>query len=101
MKADSSLLSAWSALAAGGGSEGGGASSGGGWGGKDVDRGGIAASKAMRRHFAELTSAFLEPFRVYFEPGEDGLVSGCWEGQTEIVTVAHCSVLGPVDLSSL
>jgi hypothetical protein len=77
LKADSSLLSTWAALAAAGGSEGG---SGGGWGVKDSDRGGFAASKAMRRHFVELTSAFLEPFRMYFEPRADGLVSGVSRG---------------------
>ncbi len=31
-------------------------------------------SRVLRRHFQELTGAFLAPFRPYFEPGPDGVV---------------------------
>jgi hypothetical protein len=34
-----------------------------------------AASRQLRRHFAELTAAFLAPFLRYFEPGANGMVS--------------------------
>ncbi|PNW73482.1 hypothetical protein CHLRE_14g633500v5 [Chlamydomonas reinhardtii] len=37
-------------------------------------------SDNIRRHFAELTSAFLSPFSRYFEPGPDGRVPG-WNSE--------------------
>jgi len=36
-----------------------------------------AVARQLRRHFGQLTSAFLVPFSQYLEPGADGTVSRC------------------------
>lgn len=37
-------------------------------------------SDAIRRHFGDLTAAFLAPFARYFEPGPEGRVPG-WNSE--------------------
>ncbi|PNH05508.1 hypothetical protein TSOC_008225, partial [Tetrabaena socialis] len=43
-------------------------------------RWGSGGTNEMKRHFAELTTAFLSPFARYFEPGADGRVPG-WNSE--------------------
>jgi hypothetical protein len=87
LKPDAGLLASISSAAGsaelrppglmGGGANGGGGGSGAGSGAGGGDKRGAAASRALRRHFQDLTSAFLVPFQPYFSPGLDGRVSSC------------------------
>eukprot|EP00775_Hariotina_reticulata_P002636 gene2636-2937_t len=46
-----------------------------------------AASRAFKRHFAELTAAFLAPFGRYFQPGLSGMVPR-WEPEDFLATLS-------------
>jgi hypothetical protein len=52
-----------------------------------------AAGRQLRRHFAELTAAFLAPFQRYFDPGASGMVS--WLMHKFARWRCHCCTLLP------